>query len=253
MVSRSQVNQYREPARRLDTGAGQLPEAFEMDERSHAAASDEVLQLVSGRQLLGAVRVRRDVHLPIVSPGMQPLPRHLDRALPATREGGQPGGEGVWGGKQGGRAVGGTGDVSEEEVNGAVSEEEGVGDPGRTLRSGLRDARHGAPGDSTEGVSSTTRSGHSTVRPASARDWAQGPALELLVRGEIKAVAMQRLRRNGRPLTEVYSAGGDLVAREAGGYIQLVGRGGGTQHSVVRGTTPLVRHLQFMFQPMGAR
>ena len=36
---------------RVDTAAGQLPDAFEMDERTTLDASDEVLQLVSGRQV----------------------------------------------------------------------------------------------------------------------------------------------------------------------------------------------------------
>ncbi len=37
--------------RRVDTAAGQLPDAFEMDERTTWDASDEVLQVVSGRQV----------------------------------------------------------------------------------------------------------------------------------------------------------------------------------------------------------
>ena len=36
---------------RVDTAAGLLPDAFELDERSSWDASDDVLQLVSGRQV----------------------------------------------------------------------------------------------------------------------------------------------------------------------------------------------------------
>ena len=42
---------------------GQLPTAFEGEERSVAGVGD-VLQLVSGRQLLGVVRERQDACLP---------------------------------------------------------------------------------------------------------------------------------------------------------------------------------------------
>lgn len=71
-----------------------------------------------------------------------------------------------------------------------------------------------------------------------------------MVGDEVTAVGVQRSRRSGQPLTEVYNAGGDLVAREAGGYIMRPGAG--SKHSVLRGTTPLVRHLQFMYTPTGA-
>ena len=43
---------------RLDLGEGQLPECFEADERSDPAAED-VLQLVSGRRVLGVVREQK--------------------------------------------------------------------------------------------------------------------------------------------------------------------------------------------------
>lgn len=48
---------------RVQVGTGQLPEAFEGEERSVAGVGD-VLQLVSGRQLLGVVRERQDACLP---------------------------------------------------------------------------------------------------------------------------------------------------------------------------------------------
>ena len=44
---------------RVDVSFGELPEAFEGEERSALGVSD-VLQLVSGRQLLGVVRQRQD-------------------------------------------------------------------------------------------------------------------------------------------------------------------------------------------------
>ena len=48
---------------RVHLSSGQLPEAFEGEERSVAGVGD-VLQLVSGRQLLGLVRERQDAQLP---------------------------------------------------------------------------------------------------------------------------------------------------------------------------------------------
>lgn len=48
---------------RLQVGAGELPEAFEGEERSVPGMGD-VMQLVSGRQLLGVVRERQDLRLP---------------------------------------------------------------------------------------------------------------------------------------------------------------------------------------------
>lgn len=47
----------------MQLSEGQLPEAFEGEERSVAGVGD-VLQLVSGRQLLGVVRERQDACLP---------------------------------------------------------------------------------------------------------------------------------------------------------------------------------------------
>lgn len=222
-----------------------------MDERSYAAASDEVLQLVSGRQLLGAVRVRRDVPLPLYAPGSQPLPSNLKTSLPLPEESGQPRADH---GQMGGYgAVGVSGSASEEGV-----ESSGKGRAPEYDSEGSTPYRQQELGDVASGdvkmeALPRVTSGFSTPKAAKARanDWSLGPTLELLVGDEVTAVALQRPRRNGLPLMEVYSASGDLVAREAGGYIQLVGRGGGSQHSIVRGTTPLVRHLQFMFQPMG--
>lgn len=238
---------------RLDTAAGQLPEAFEMDERSYAAASDEVLQLVSGRQLLGAVRVRRDVPLPLYSPGSQPLPSNLKTSLPLAEESGQLHSE--HGQMSGCRTVGVSGSASEEGVESSATERAPEYDSEGATPYRQPETSDGASGDEKTGAFPRVRSGFSTSRAARAapNDWSLGPTLELLVGDEVTAVALQRPRRNGLPLMEVYSASGDLVAREAGGYIQLVGRGGGSQHSIVRGTTPLVRHLQFMFQPMGER
>ena len=43
-------------------GIGELPEAFEGEERSVAGIGD-VMHLVSGRQLLGVVRERQDLRL----------------------------------------------------------------------------------------------------------------------------------------------------------------------------------------------
>ena len=43
-------------------GTGELPEAFEGEERSVAGIGD-VMHLVSGRQLLGVVRERQDLRL----------------------------------------------------------------------------------------------------------------------------------------------------------------------------------------------
>lgn len=48
---------------RVQLSMGQLPEAFEGEERTVAGMGD-VLQLVSGRQLLGVVRERQDARLP---------------------------------------------------------------------------------------------------------------------------------------------------------------------------------------------
>lgn len=48
---------------RVQLSEGQLPEAFEGEERSVPGVGD-VLQLVSGRQLLGVVRERQDACLP---------------------------------------------------------------------------------------------------------------------------------------------------------------------------------------------
>lgn len=48
---------------RVEVGTDQLPEAFEGEERSIAGVGD-VLQLVSGQQLLGVVRERQDARLP---------------------------------------------------------------------------------------------------------------------------------------------------------------------------------------------
>ena len=48
---------------RLELNAEELPEAFEGEERSMPGVAD-VLQLISGRQLLGVVRERQDAHLP---------------------------------------------------------------------------------------------------------------------------------------------------------------------------------------------
>ena len=48
---------------RVQLSTGQLPEAFEGEERTVAGVGD-VLQLVSGRQLLGVVRERHDARLP---------------------------------------------------------------------------------------------------------------------------------------------------------------------------------------------
>ena len=53
--------------------SGQLPQCFEGDERSDPAASD-LLQLVSGRSLLGVVRERK---LPTL-PGLAPLGLPID-------------------------------------------------------------------------------------------------------------------------------------------------------------------------------
>lgn len=234
---------------RLDTAAGQLPEAFEMDERSYAAASDEVLQLVSGRQLLGGVRIRRDVPLPLYSPGSQPLPSNLKSSLPLAKEPGQLMSQPHEHGQMDRyRTVGVSGSASEEGVESSANERA----PKYDSLYRQPETYDGAFGDG-EKVSPRARSGSRSLRAAKAtrNDWSLGPTLELLVGDEVTAVALQRPRRNGLPLMEVYSASGDLVAREANGYIQLVGRGGGSQHSIVRGTTPLVRHLQFMFQPMG--
>ena len=47
---------------RVQLNTGELPEAFEGEERTFAGVGD-VLQLVSGRQLLGVVRERRDAKL----------------------------------------------------------------------------------------------------------------------------------------------------------------------------------------------
>lgn len=47
----------------MQLSEGQLPEAFEGEERSVPGMGD-VLQLVSGRQLLGIVRERQDAFLP---------------------------------------------------------------------------------------------------------------------------------------------------------------------------------------------
>lgn len=47
----------------MQLNTGQLPEAFEGEERSVPGVGD-VLQLVSGRQLLGVVRERQDARLP---------------------------------------------------------------------------------------------------------------------------------------------------------------------------------------------
>lgn len=47
---------------RVHVGTGELPEAFEGEERSVPGVGD-VMQLVSGRQLLGVVRERQDQRL----------------------------------------------------------------------------------------------------------------------------------------------------------------------------------------------
>ncbi len=47
---------------RVQLSTEELPEAFEGEERSVPGVGD-VLQLVSGRQLLGVVRERKDVQL----------------------------------------------------------------------------------------------------------------------------------------------------------------------------------------------
>lgn len=46
----------------MHLGAGELPEAFEGEERSVAGVGD-VMHLVSGQQLLGMVRERQDLRL----------------------------------------------------------------------------------------------------------------------------------------------------------------------------------------------
>lgn len=46
----------------MQLNTGELPEAFEGEERSVPGCGD-VLQLVSGRQLLGVVRERQDAQL----------------------------------------------------------------------------------------------------------------------------------------------------------------------------------------------
>ncbi|KAL3134000.1 hypothetical protein ABBQ32_008439 [Trebouxia sp. C0010 RCD-2024] len=63
---------------RVEVGTDQLPEAFEGEERSIAGVGD-VLQLVSGQQLLGVVRERQDARLPgAVGALDRELARHLD-------------------------------------------------------------------------------------------------------------------------------------------------------------------------------
>ncbi len=49
--------------RRLDIDEGELPPAFEAEERSHPDASRDLLHLVSGRTLLGVVREQQQMHL----------------------------------------------------------------------------------------------------------------------------------------------------------------------------------------------
>ena len=57
--------QFTEHQHRFQIEEGSLPECFEADERSESATED-ILQLVSGRTLLGRVRQRHD---PLFSPG----------------------------------------------------------------------------------------------------------------------------------------------------------------------------------------
>lgn len=72
----------------MQLSEGQLPEAFEGEERSVAGVGD-VLQLVSGRQLLGVVRERQDAFLPgpitPTSPCQCPCYPYCSDALPHTQ------------------------------------------------------------------------------------------------------------------------------------------------------------------------
>ena len=54
---------------RVDTVAGLLPDAFELDERSSWNASDDVLQLVSGRQVRPVAFCSSQPHLSCCSAG----------------------------------------------------------------------------------------------------------------------------------------------------------------------------------------
>ena len=95
--------------------ARDFPREFELESRRHAAASEEVLHLVSGRQLLGAVREARQ---PLLMPG----DTHTGQRLA-----GFGGGAGGAGGQEEAAAGGGAGNAS------AAAEEGEVGGAGRPL------------------------------------------------------------------------------------------------------------------------
>lgn len=48
---------------RLDVHPGQLPSAFEGDERAHPSLTADLLHLVHGRALLGVVRIKQQLLL----------------------------------------------------------------------------------------------------------------------------------------------------------------------------------------------
>lgn len=49
--------------RRLSLQPGQLPSAFELDERSDPHTTEDLLHLVHGRELLGVVQLPRTLQL----------------------------------------------------------------------------------------------------------------------------------------------------------------------------------------------
>ncbi|DBA75412.1 hypothetical protein WJX77_006042 [Trebouxia sp. C0004] len=216
---------YLGPRVRMNTG--ELPEAFEGEERTVAGVGD-VLQLVSGRQLLGVVRERHDAKLQGLT-GLLDTEylQHLGNGGTTCNTGHQ------------------SETMHEHQSTSGQPESSGAADPVSPI---LELVLQGKP------VAVALKQQSQPVRPqAHARSTSSSQntrqQAHVWQHNGAEQPASQGAQCNGKsaePWTCIYAMDGSVLATEQEGNIYKGGDTGPHTHTILTGQTPLVRHLHIV-------
>lgn len=213
---------YLGPRVRMDTG--ELPEAFEGEERTVAGVGD-VLQLVSGRQLLGVVRERHDAKLQ-GSTGLldREYLRHLDSGATSCN-------------------------ATDHQSETMHDHQCNSGQPENSVSSILELVLQGKP------IAVALKQHRQPFSPH-AHAPSTSSSHSIRQQAHIWQPASQGAQCNGKsaePWTCIYAMDGSVLATEQEGNVY---KGGDTErhtHTILTGQTPLVRHLHIVSSGQGGK
>lgn len=228
---------------RVDVSFGELPEAFEGEERSVPGVSD-VLQLVSGRQLLGVVRQRQDAHLTGAAGriGQEHL-RHLDSgARPSQQSSCHPS-------CSHSSSASADSDLASQQLQSEASQAAAAISPvlelvlrGQPIAVALKQRNQPKQGLSTE---PTSASDHSAQQHRQRQ--AQSNAEQSSAEGNESGC------NSAEPWTCIYAMDGSVLAAAHEDKLYKNGAAGPHTHTILSGQTPLVRHLHIVSNPQGGQ